>query len=1150
MNTPCLSGAHNGIVVKQYCSCRELLLSGWQLGDVDGRLCAKSRQSKLAGGCGPRTGFEPKLFHWQNMVFAGRLPLHVSIALVLYERENYPLLNLEAIMREKLTWLHISDIHFQSKTEWRDSATRSALLTHLKSIVDEDPSLRPDLIFCTGDIAFGETSLSTISGQYLQARTFFDELLATCGKNNMPLPKERLFVVPGNHDINRKSINADAQGMLTRFANNASDHVEAINQRVDDRSVEFKDAIKRLDEYAKFVEEYLPHQHDVSGRHHYAIKVDVDGLKVGIAGFNSAWSCSGPEDDRNIWLAATWQFNTAYRELKDADIRIGLMHHPVDWLNSADHEIAINRISSDFDFWLHGHIHNSWVTPIQSHIVVAAGAVGAENSNEFGINLACLNLSTTKGVVYLHNKKSGSNGWTIAPAHPHAPTGQWAFDLPTNLRRESISVSTEITKQEGIKAGGKSSVVNEDSVNRYLEKRLDDALVSFSSQPKVWIFPTLCSQAEVAQDAKSEPKVNLSDFIANPKSTIIKAPPQYGLTCLSYFLAREAWSKEKPSLWLYLDSKNLKPNAASINEAIAAELAILGSSEQDIKCVILDSWSTQEKDALKLLKKIIDRFEDVPIICMQQVDGSQFSKIDNSLPSQEFEVLYLWALPREYVREIVAAYNEVKSVGDEDAVTTRIVTDLEMFNLHRSPLNCLTLLKAYEVDFDESPVNRSEMIKRVLFLLFNAHEIPTYKTRPDLKDCAYVLGYFCELLIREDAYFFARDRFLYEVQKLCQERLIDLETQIVFDVLYANNILVKRGSFFCFRFSFWIHYFAAHRMHHDKNFADFIFEDMRYAQYPELIEFYTGIDRKREDALEILTKDIQACSVEVKVGCGLPDGFNPYQFAKWIPSPEAHIKMQEEIANGVLESNLPDVIKDQYADRNYDQTRPYNQNISSVLTEPSFWRMLQTMKAGAKALRNSDYVSPEIKRKLLHEILNCWEQASKVLLVVLPILANEGYATYDGTGIFLSGDFGDTPQKRLQSILGQIPANVVSWCRDDLFSQKMGPLLIDQLSNDKISDISRHELMLLLIYQRPREWDKQVQRYIASNAKDSFYLFDVYLALRTQYRYSFASPHALREIEHLIMMTSTKHVTGKKEPGIKEISKVKFKESPIPPREV
>lgn len=54
----------------------------------------------------------------------------------------------------------------------------------------------------------------------------------------------------------------------------------------------------------------------------------------------------------------------------------------------------------------------------------------------------------------------------------------------------------------------------------------------------------------------------------------------------------------------------------------------------------------------------------------------------------------------------------------------------------------------------------------------------------------------------------------------------------------------------------WLYYFAAHRMHHDPTFAAFILSDRRYAAYPELIEFYAGIDRRRSDAVACMTTDL------------------------------------------------------------------------------------------------------------------------------------------------------------------------------------------------------------------------------------------------------------------------------------------------------
>lgn len=338
-------------------------------------------------------------------------------------------------MSRKLTWLHISDIHFQPKTAWQNNGVRDELLDYLKNQFERDASLRPDLVFCTGDIAFGESTASKLTEQYELASKFFDNLLAVCGKKEVPLAKERLFVVPGNHDVNRKNIPELSQSALIQRAAESKVWHPKINQLFEDMSQELKGILRRLDEYAQFVKDYLPHQHDEKGRHCYAQTVEVNGLKVGIAGFNSAWSCSGPEDDRKIWLPAAWQFANALELIKESQIRIGLIHHPVDWFNKQDHQIARNLISANFHFWLHGHSHNTWVTPINSHVIISAGAVEAQHSNEFGINLVQLNLAESRGTIYLHEHNTDESGWKPATVATHAENGQWSIDtLPGSLR--------------------------------------------------------------------------------------------------------------------------------------------------------------------------------------------------------------------------------------------------------------------------------------------------------------------------------------------------------------------------------------------------------------------------------------------------------------------------------------------------------------------------------------------------------------------------------------------------------------------------------------------------------------------------------------------------------------------------------------------
>lgn len=261
--------------------------------------------------------------------------------------------------------------------------------------------------------------------------------------------------------------------------------------------------------------------------------------------------------------------------------------------------------------------------------------------------------------------------------------------------------------------------------------------------------------------------------------------------------------------------------------------------------------------------------------------------------------------------------------------------------------------------------------------------------------------------------------------------------------------------------------------------------------------------------------------------------------------------MEEYLSNEVRDSAFPTIIKDRYDDKFYNPSRAYDQEMRTVLKEYSFQNMMSMVRAGSRALRNSDYVNPEIKKELLHEILRCWEQATSVLLVLIPLLAKNGSASFDGAGFVLAGNFGDTPQQKLINIIRCIPDNVVGWSQDDLFSPKMGPLLISHFI-DESDEVKKHELALLLVKQRPKGWREPIHNYIAAVKKNSFYLLDIHDCLRTQYKYSYASPQVLKDIEYLIRMAITKHVTGTKLPGVKLINKMKdlIQGEVIPPREV
>ena len=107
-------------------------------------------------------------------------------------------------------------------------------------------------------------------------------------------------------------------------------------------------------------------------------------------------------------------------------------------------------------------------------------------------------------------------------------------------------------------------------------------------------------------------------------------------------------------------------------------------------------------------------------------------------------------------------------------------------------------------------------------------------------------------------------------------------------------------------------------------------------------------------------------------------------------------------------------------------------------------------------------------------------------------IRDRGNVSFEGAAFHLNEeDFNitDPDQKRLLVLLS-VPTNVVKFFKDDLFSAKMGPLLIAKGKEEKNS-LLKHEIMLLLVAERPNKWRETIDNYIVSLDKNSFFLSDV-----------------------------------------------------------
>ncbi len=343
-----------------------------------------------------------------------------------------------------ITWLHLSDIHFQESEVYSANIVLKALLHDVREHTEN--GLTPDLIIITGDIAF-----SGKADEYALAGKFLDDLLEATR-----VPKERLFIVPGNHDVDRAAISLLAEGATAIL--NTRDGVNRFLTNAVDRNLVFR----KFHNYENFINSYLGQGWFDPASYFYVKEVELAQLRIAILGLNSAW-LSNSDQDRNHLVLGESQVRAALNTAKNAGLRIAIMHHPLDWLQDFDRQDVEPLLSDGCDFLLHGHMHQLSLlqarTPDSESMLLAAGACYKTRQYPNSYNLVCLKPDAGMGTVYLRTYSDQRGGfWTKdVMNYRNVDDGEFSFPLPARLCRSPKQAKPQSEAQQRDQAGQSAS---------------------------------------------------------------------------------------------------------------------------------------------------------------------------------------------------------------------------------------------------------------------------------------------------------------------------------------------------------------------------------------------------------------------------------------------------------------------------------------------------------------------------------------------------------------------------------------------------------------------------------------------------------------------------------------------------------------------
>jgi 3',5'-cyclic AMP phosphodiesterase CpdA len=286
-----------------------------------------------------------------------------------------------------IRYLHLSDLHLTSHAAGGQPGLghidqRAVLDSLLKKIQDLTSTQgKLDFAVLSGDVAFGGKR-----EEYEVAQRFCSDLAHIAG-----IPPQRMYIVPGNHDVDRSRVERTDRDFFCNFPDKKS----IDNVLLSSRSKPF--LLDKFQEFFEFVGQTTQRQPFDPSRtaYHFTDYVTIDrestSADLYIIGLNSALFCGFDGEDRGGLALGYTQVDAAISQVSDdRPLRMVIMHHPLSCFHDND-ESARNLLLRKADLLLTGHRHQAEPSSVTSTfgdtVSIAAGATyeGRASGNSFNI---------------------------------------------------------------------------------------------------------------------------------------------------------------------------------------------------------------------------------------------------------------------------------------------------------------------------------------------------------------------------------------------------------------------------------------------------------------------------------------------------------------------------------------------------------------------------------------------------------------------------------------------------------------------------------------------------------------------------------------------------------------------------------------------
>ncbi|MEK4023654.1 metallophosphoesterase [Sporosarcina sp. FSL W7-1283] len=779
--------------------------------------------------------------------------------------------------------VHLSDIHYSSKQKNFKLYITTPLLEDLKNIHSQSPV---DLIIFTGDLL----DKGGIPDNILNAFDMFDKEFIEPVMSTLSLSKDRFIFIPGNHDIERPKVNPATEGGLRKFLNSA----DAIYEYMENPH---HLNMERIQEYKNFEAYYYDENEGyLSNQFGHSIVTEIDGLTIGIAGFNSAWRCYDDGDEGNL-IVGRKQFEDVDEHFKkyELDLKIAMLHHPIEHLSKADMDETRERIIRDYEILFTGHTHQSKAQSITTSLgkgcVMCAAPSNWEKNN------------------YL-NHGLNRNGYNVID-YFHAAKQMKIHFRRYNYEKNLFIANTDLGKDDSAEAifelgdsSMKAAWIEYYNTIKFIKDRLTDSinqnLVSYNTDTKapkkledIFVLPQIVEQSYQASNTSEfvdyEANKNLLtvDEMANyPKNLILFGPNESGKTTILYRVAQELLnnSTTEKKIPIYIDLKTF--SGKSLFKGISS---FIGQGNKQTETTLLNykillllddcRYLIINKKLSEELELLINTYPQLTIL------GTYNSLSEESLPSdylnhpisKYFETAVIKYFRTTEIQNLMHRWFGMSVKETKDEHLNQLIKNFHLLNIPSTPLAVSLFLWIYEKQKGFIPLNNAAMMQNFVEKLFEKHSNhEIYSSDFDFHNKENLLGHIAiEMLKSGQVNYSLEENKLKEfIRNLNKRKKIGLEnnnsvlfhewviTHFVDKGLFISEV-IEDNRFYRFKLNCFFQYYLAKGMTFSKKFKDFVLDENNYLMFQEEIDYYSGLHRFDGEILELLLSRMESEFIEV-----------------------------------------------------------------------------------------------------------------------------------------------------------------------------------------------------------------------------------------------------------------------------------------------